>query len=842
MSRGVGDLESLIVSTAVLSFSGISKRFGDFQALHDVSFGLKAGEVVGLVGANGAGKSTLLKIAGGVQPPSSGGMFLYGREYWPSSPQHAKTSGIASVFQELNLFLNMSVAENIFVDDGFRNRFGLIDWKAMREEAGRVLRSGGLDVSPAKSVSELSIAQQQLVEIVRALAEKPKILLLDEPTASLSEDQTDWLFAKVREAAAAGTSVLYVSHRLDEVSELCDCCVILRDGRLVAMLEKAEIRKDQLIRHMVGREIADGQTRLRRPAAEDRIVFECVDLSVRGELQNISFQVRSGEILGIAGLVGAGRTELLNAIYGILRPTDGVLRREGEELTVKHPREAIAHGIAPVSEDRRKEGLFFGETVTCNLNASAVANRSLLGFIDRRKERTRAAGIAGRIALNARHMPDQVERLSGGNQQKVVFGRALLTEADLLLLDEPTRGVDVGAREDIYSVIEEAAAQGKGVILVSSDWEEIVKLADRTLVMRDGQIVGELTGEQINESAMLHLCTEQKQRREEEAQVHGRLRNLIRSLFSASNRIAVLSFLLAAVFLIGSVISPFFFNRINISNLAWQSFVYMLLTIGQLAVIICGGIDLSVSAAMTIIGVIGIKIYDAFPESVLLCLAVMLAAGVLIGLLNGFLVVRGRINAFIATLGVGIVLQGISLLLTTKPIAPAPQVLKTIANGTWLGVPIVVYLSLVLFAVFSVVLGHTRFGRRLYAVGESDLKATWSGLPTGFIKFSSYLISTVMASLAAFYMLGRTGGAEPIVDPRLTLDSIAYCLIGGATLAGGRGSLGGSLITILLMIMLLNVLGHSGVGIFYQQIVRAVLLLVIVIAYNQVESRQHKGG
>jgi ribose transport system ATP-binding protein len=830
------------VSTSVLSFSDIGKRFGDFQALHDISFELKAGEIVGLVGANGAGKSTLLKIAGGVHPPSAGGMMLYGRGYTPSSPQQAKAAGIASVFQELNLFLNMSVAENIFVDDGFRNRFGLIDWKAMHEEAGGVLRSSGLAVAPARPVSELSIAQQQMVEIVRALAEKPKILLLDEPTASLSEDQTAWLFTRVREAVSTGTSVLYVSHRLDEVSELCDRCVILRDGRLVATLEKEEIRKDLLIRHMVGREITDGARRVGRPAAEGRIIFECENLSVKGKLQNVSFQVRSGEILGIAGLVGAGRTELLNTIYGILRPTDGELRRGGEELVVRHPRQAIAHGIAPVSEDRKKEGLFFGETVTCNLNASAVANRSLLGLVDRRKEKTRAAGIAGRIALNARHLPDPVERLSGGNQQKVVFGRALLTEADLLLLDEPTRGVDVGAREDLYSVIEEAAAIGKGVILVSSDWEEIVKLADRALVMRDGQIVGELTGEQINEEAMLHLCTEQKQRREEQAQAHGWLRNLVQSLFSASNRIAVLSFLLAAVFLVGSVSSPFFLNRINISNLAWQSFVYVLMTIGQLAVIICGGIDLSVSAAMTIISVIGIKIYTAFPDSLLLCLVAMVAAGALIGLLNGFLVVRGRINAFIATLGVGIVLQGISLVITTKPIAPAPQILKTIANGTWLGIPIVVYLGLALFAVFSVVLRQTRFGRRLYAVGESDLKARWSGLPVGFTKAGSYLISTVMASLAAFYLLGRTGGAEPIVDPRLTLDSIAYCLIGGATLAGGRGSLGGSLITILLMIMLLNVLGHSGVGIFYQQIVRAMLLLVIVIAYNQVESRQHKGG
>lgn len=833
------------MSEPVLSFSGIGKRFGDFEALRDVGFDLAAGEVVGLVGANGAGKSTLLKIVGGVLPPSSGGMFLFGQPYRPSSPQSAKSSGIASVFQELNLFLNMSVAENVYIDDGFRNRWGLIDWKRMTGEAGEVLQSCGLEVPPAARVSELGLAQQQMVEIVRALAERPRILLLDEPTASLSEDQTRWLFEKVRQAAGAGTGVLYVSHRLDEVTELCDRCVILRDGRLVASLDRAEIRKDLIIRHMVGREISATGREGGRGAPDGRVLFECSGLSVEGLLHDVSLQVHSGEILGIAGLVGAGRTELLNAIYGVLRPTGGTITRDGVKLAVKHPRLAIRHGIATVSEDRKKEGLFFGETVSCNLNASAVANRPLLGLIDRKKEKARAAGIAGRIALSERHLPDPVERLSGGNQQKVVFGRALLTEAQLLLLDEPTRGVDVGAREEIYAVIREAARQGKGVILVSSDWEEIVKLADRALVLRDGQVVGELAGEQIDEEAMLHLCTEQKTRREEKAEVEGRLprlRRLGRSLFSADNRIAVLSILLAAVFLTGSLASPFFLNRINLSNLAWQSFVYLLLTTGQLAAIISGGIDLSVSAAMTIVGVIGVKTYAAFPGSPLPCLAAMLATGALIGLANGFLVVRGRINAFIATLGVGIVLQGVSLVITPRPISPAPQLLKDLANGTWLRVPIVAYLGVALFALFSVLLRHTRFGRRLYAVGESDQKASWSGLPVTFTKMSAYLISTVMAALAAFYMLGRTGGAEPAVDPRLTLDSIAYCLIGGATLAGGRGSLAGSTITILLMVMLLNVLGHSGVGLFYQQIIRATLLLVIVIAYNQVESRRHKGA
>jgi ribose transport system ATP-binding protein len=512
------------------------------------------------------------------------------------------------------------------------------------------------------------------------------------------------------------------------------------------------------------------------------------------------------------------------------------------ELTIRHPRVAIRHGIATVSEDRKKEGLFFGETVTRNLNASAVANRHLLGLVDPAKERTRAAGIAGRIALDARHLDNPVDRLSGGNQQKVVFGRALLTDADLLLLDEPTRGVDVGAREDIYAVIEDAARKGAGVILVSSDWEEIVKLADRVLVLRDGQIVGELTGDGINESAMLHLCTEQKKQKREAAQAAGGFRGLARSLFSSSNRIAVLSTLLAAVFLAGSLVSPFFLTTINLSNLAWQSFMYLLLTTGQLAAIIGGGIDLSVSATMTIVGVVGIKVFNALPGSPLPALAAMLAAALLVGLVNGLIIVRGRVNAFIATLGVGIVLQGIALVLTPKPIAPAPPVLKYVANGSWLGVPIVVFLAIVLFGLAFVLLRHTRFGRRLYAVGESDVKASWSGLPVGSIKVSSYLISAAMAGLAALYLLGRTGGAEPAVDPRLTLDSIAYCLIGGATLAGGRGSVGGSLIPILRMIMLLNVLGHSGVGIFYQQIIRAVLLLAIVIAYNTAETRRRKAA
>ncbi len=819
--------------SAALSFSGISRRFGDFEALRDVSFELPAGRVVGLVGANGAGKSTLLKIAGGVLPASAGRMLLGGAEFRPATPEQAKRAGLASVFQELNLFLGMSVAENLFIGDGFANRLGLVDAKRMTAEAGLLLASCGLDIPPAKLVGELGVAQQQLVEIARALNGRPRILLLDEPTASLSEDQAAWLFAKVREVAAAGTSVLYVSHRLDEVTGLCDRCVILRDGGMVAELEKSEIRKDLLIRHMVGRDIAVGTRKERRPPAGGGVVFECVDLSVRGKLDGISFKVGRGEVVGIAGLVGAGRTELLNAIYGILRPTRGSVKRDGVDLVVKHPRVAIAHGIAQVSEDRKTEGLFFGETVTCNLNASTVANRPLLGFIDPRKERARAAGIAGRVALDARHLDAPVDRLSGGNQQKVVLGRALLTEGDLLLLDEPTRGVDVGAREDIYAAIGEAARRGTGVILVSSDWEEIVKLADRVLVLRDGRICGELAGGDIDEAAMLHVCTEGTERRVEKAPTGGGSRRPARSLFSSGNRIAVLSLMLAAVFLTGSLVSPFFLNTVNLSNLAWQSFVYLLLTTGQLVAIISGGIDLSVSAAMTLVGVIGIKIYQAVPGSVVPCLVSMLATGVLIGLANGLLAVRARINAFIATLGVGIVLQGISLIITQRPITPVPALMKYVANGSWVGVPIVVFAGLALVALFSVMLRHTRFGRRLYAVGESELKASWSGLPVVFPKMAAYLASGVMAGLAAFYMLGRSGGAEPMVDPRLTLDSIAYCLIGGATLAGGRGSMGGSVITILLMTMLLNVLGHSGVGLFYQQIVRAVLLLAIVIAYNK---------
>jgi len=820
------------VTPVALSFQSISKRFGGFEALHDVSFDLPAGSIVGLVGANGAGKSTLLKIVGGVLPATSGTMLLDGGEFRPSSPQGAKASGIASVFQELNLFLGMSVAENLFIDSGFGNRVGLIDWKRMTAEAGKVLTSCGLDVAPGKLVGELSVAHQQLVEVVRALNGRPRILLLDEPTASLSEDQTRWLFVKVREAAAAGTSVLYVSHRLDEVTEICDRCVILRDGGRVAALEKAEIRKDLLIRHMVGRDIVAGD-RPARGAAGDRIVFECTGLSLPGRLHDVSLRVASGEIVGIAGLVGSGRTELLNAIYGILRPSGGTVKRDGIELAVSNPGVAIAHGIAPVSEDRKTEGLFFGETVATNLNASAVANRPLLAFIDRRKERGRAAAVAGRIALDARHLDGPVDRLSGGNQQKVVFGRALVQNADLLLLDEPTRGVDVGAREEIYAVIEEAARRGAGVILVSSDWEEIVKLADRVLVLRDGAIVGELAGADINEPAMLHLCTERRERRAEAARTEGTLGRLARSLFSSNNRIAVLSIMLAAVFATGSIISPFFFNAINLSNLAWQSFVYLLLTTGQLATIIGGGIDLSVGAVMTIVGVVGIRVYQLVPGSTAACLAAMLATGVLIGAVNGFLVVRARINAFIATLGAGIVLQGVSLIVTPRPIMPVPPLMKYVANGRWIGVPIVVFVGIALFVLFFVILRSTRFGRRLYAVGESDVKASWSGLPVAFVKSGSYLISAMMAAFAAFYMLGRSGGAEPMVDSRLTLDSIAYCLIGGATLAGGKGSLGGSLITILLMTMLLNVLGHSGVGLFYQQIVRATLLLAIVIAYQR---------
>lgn len=824
----------------ILSLTELSKSFGVIKALDHVSFDVHAGEVLGLLGANGAGKSTLLKIIGGTLMADEGTMVLDDQPYCPPRAFVAKSEGVISVYQELNVFHNMTVAENLFLGNEQKNLLGFIDWNATYEKATQLLSDMDLESIPSRElVGNLSIANQQIVEIARAINEKPKILLLDEPTASLSEIQTQWLFEKIGELTHHNTTIIYVSHRLEEVMELCDRVIVLRDGQFAAEIEKEKLERDTIVRHMVGQELTKDV--IKRPNVIGEVVMECENLALTGTFENITFNVKKGEVLGIAGLVGAGRSELLNCIYGITPLDQGEIKINGKTVHIAHPKDALKAGIALVSEDRKAEGLFMPEPTRINLAANTLRRRSRLGVIDGKTERSETLSIADGVHFDTRRIETPAHQLSGGNQQKIFIGKNLLTNSDVLLLDEPTRGVDVGARDEIYSLIEQLSLDGKAVVLVSSDWEELTSFADRVIVMSEGRFVCELEGQAICEESMLHHCTEFKCEKIEHTEPS------LRSKFSAyakqNRHTSFLGLAFLVLFITGSLVTPFFLNRNNLNNLISQSMVYLFLTIGQMIVIMGGGIDLSLSANLAVSSIICVKLMLAFPGQLVFAMSIMLLVGLFIGFINGLIIVYLKVDPFITTLAVQMILQGVALILTPKPLSPAPQVLKQFANSTWLTLPLVLYAALIVFVVMHVILKYFPFGRHLHAVGENAVGASWLGLRERRIRLLSYVAAALLAVIAGFYLLGRNGAAEPVVDTGMALYSIAYALIGGATLAGGKGSLAGSTLAVLVITVLLNILNHLGVRNNIQEIIRGVVVMVILISYSggYFKKRKKKG-
>jgi len=811
----------------ILSIKNITKRFGGVLALDNVSFDIQRGEILGLLGANGAGKSTLLKILGGVLHSDSGEICLDQKQCHAANANEARQHGLISVYQELNLFLNMTVAENMFLGREPKKSTGLIDWQKIKTSTRDVLSQFDLEIPVDMVVQNLSVAQRHLVEIVRAMNENPRILMLDEPTAALSDTQIKWLFIKIRELVAAGTTVIYVSHRLEEIIDLCDRCVVLKDGCFSAMLD-GDFNQDRIIQAMIGRSVEiEKKVDL---CQSDCVVLSCRNLSEPGKLYDISFETHKGEILGIAGLMGSGRTELLRALYGIDKTEKAHLELNGKPISIKNTSDAINNGMVLVSEDRKSEGLFLLESVVNNLTANIVSRHAFLGFVKRKAEAKAAQETADSVRLSAGRLFDITNKLSGGNQQKVVLGKALLTGAQVLMLDEPTRGVDVGARADIYRIIQQLADEGKSIILVSSDWEELLALSDRVIVMAEGRITAELCGDEISEdNFMRHSSIANVAGKKSKSEKPGFLNSLRDRVLFANSNAVFFGIFIGLLLITGSMISQRFLTPVNLRNMFLQSFIYILLSMGQLFVVIAGNIDLSMSATMTVAGVIGLTIANSGDGRTLPALAVMLLFGVLIGVMNGTLILVGKMNPLIATFGISIILQGVALIITPRPLSPSPDIFKQIYKGTFLGIPWVFFIGIFLFVVISIALKHTSFGRRLFAVGENSTAAAWSGLRVTSTKYIAFILCSVMAVMASWYMYGRSGAAESIVNTQITLDSIAFALIGGASFSGGKGSLGGSVLSIFSVVILMNILNQLGVGTYAKDVIKGALLVSVVV-------------
>ncbi|RWN28388.1 sugar ABC transporter ATP-binding protein [Mesorhizobium sp.] len=511
------------LSPALLAVEGVTKRFAGVTALSDVSLEVRPGEILGLLGENGAGKSTLLKILSGVMPPTSGRIVFDGVEFNPHNPQDAKRLGIVTIYQELSLIPTLTVAENIFIGRAPLGPLGLVSWRKMEEASRGIIARVGLDLDPATPVSALSVAEQQLVEIARALSLKSRLIIMDEPTSALTETEVQKLMSIMGRLRKDGVAIMFVTHRLEEASAICDRMTVLRDGRLAGHLDRegGPIKLPKIIEKMVGRAASELYA---RPTLRD--VAGDVRLSVRGlrtvrdpqaphaiVLEGVDLDLKAGEILGVAGLVGSGRTELARAIFGADRIAAGTITLDGKPIAPASPADAIALGIGLVPEDRKHQAIFAALGILTNFSIAALGRYSnAAGFMTERREREALASYRKTLSIRMASPEQPIEGLSGGNQQKVILARWLARDPKVLIVDEPTRGVDVGAKAEVHQILVQLAARGIAIMMISSELPEVLAVSDRIVTMRRGRITGEMPGIEATEEKLMELMAlDQKQ-------------------------------------------------------------------------------------------------------------------------------------------------------------------------------------------------------------------------------------------------------------------------------------------------------------------------------------------
>jgi ribose transport system ATP-binding protein len=493
-----------------LRATGISKSFPGVRALENVNLNIERGELLAVVGENGAGKSTLMKILAGLYVPDAGAIELDGTPIAPRSIKEAEHLGITLIHQELNLATHLDVAGNIYLgrEPTWGGFLGVINQSRLYDDAARITHRLGLTASPRTLVHDLSIGQQQLVEIARALSLESRILILDEPTSSLTETETARLFAVLKELKEQGLSILYISHRLKEVELIADRVTVLRDGRNAGDLSRDRIQHHAIVQLMVGRELKQFFQRQRHHVDRQRPpVVQVHDLRWSVSQPGISFAIEPGEIVGMAGLMGAGRTELAETVFGVRRLITGSVQIDGTRIRLRCPADAIAAGIFLIPEDRRDEGLILSDSVKYNISITRLADLSSRGVLRPRREDDLARAMCERFKIRTPGIGQIAANLSGGNQQKVVLAKWLSRKPRLLILDEPTRGIDVGAKSEIYGLMDELAAQGIAILMISSDLEEILGMSDRVLAMHQGELAGELPRDRLSEEAIMHLAT-----------------------------------------------------------------------------------------------------------------------------------------------------------------------------------------------------------------------------------------------------------------------------------------------------------------------------------------------
>jgi rhamnose transport system ATP-binding protein len=838
------------VGDVVLALRDVTKTFGGTVALRDVSLELRAGEVLALLGENGAGKSTCVKLMTGLYRPDSGQVVLDGRPVEFRSPLDALRQGVAVVHQHPGLFSDLTVAENIFIGHMPTAHLRRIDRARMRAQARVLLDTLGLTCDPEQRLGGLRSSEQQIVEIARALSTNARVLILDEPTAALSQREVERLFVIVNQLRARRVAMMFVSHRMDEIYRVSDRVAVLRDGRHVATEPVGTLSLERAIQLMVGRTLDNLYPRRNTPSGAG--VLAVAGLSRAGAFEDVSLTVHAGEIVGLGGLVGSGRTEIARVLFGIDRPTRGSIRFGGDEVSFSQPSEAMERGIAYVSEDRLGQSLVMDAGILFNATLPTIDQAAVAGVISYAKELSIVRTPLERLRLRFQSFDQPIKTLSGGNQQKVVLAKWLATKPRLLILDEPTQGVDIQTKAEVHGLIADLAAQGLAILLISSELPELIGMCDRIVVLREGQVRAQLSRAEATQERILLAATDAADPTETRVaaadqsgsasppsgdglpQLPPSARSQVGVTFRRffAHREMGLVAAIAAIVIPVAAINPRIVSAPNLIALSMDAALLMIVAAAQTLVIVTRNIDLSVASVIGLAAYGSAHALQAHPDlNIYAALGLAGGLGLACGLINGVVVTLGKVPAIVVTLGTLAVFRGIDNLWTGGRQISAdqvPQAWLDLTGARFMGVPSLVLIVLALMLVIRFVLHSLPIGRELFAIGSNPDGAALIGIRVRRRVLGAFAAAGLLAGLDGGLWASRYATVDARVATGFELTVIAAVVVGGVAIRGGAGTVLGVALGAFTLLVIRNGLILVRIDPMWLQGVYGLVILIAV--------------
>ncbi|HET7315771.1 ATP-binding cassette domain-containing protein [Salinisphaera sp.] len=816
----------------VIRLSNISKFYADVAALADVDVEFNAGEVHAILGENGAGKSTLMNVISGALQPDQGDIEFDGRPVAPLSPESAAALGIAISFQHPAVLDDLSVLENLQV----ALPRAVFEGRADRDVATEILSSVELDVSLQARGDSLTIAEKHLLEIAKALAIEPRVLILDEPTASLDQDATEMLFGRIREVVAKGTSVIYITHRLAELRQIARRVTVLRDGRVRGGAIVDEVDDETLLSLIVGREL--GSTFPAKPTVRSESVNLHVD-SISGKgFSKVSFEARPGQIIGVAGVAGNGQSDLMRALAG-LHSFQGQVYLNGRLLDHRK----LCREVAFMPSDRHAEGLAAGLSIRENAALSALSSFSVGGLLSRRREMDRVSSTFDSLAVKAPGVEAPVSSLSGGNQQKIVMARALLSAPGLVIADEPTQGVDVGARAEIYRILREVSEAGTPVVVNSSDAAELEGLCDQVIVMSRGRVVATLTGDEVVENRIVGAAVNADAHVDNNGpatkKIQRRAQGIKRFVDSDNAPAVPLTMVIVALALFVFSQNAYYLSAFNITNILTLATALGFIALGQTIALLLSGIDLSVGPlAGLLVVVASFFVNEGQPPGMMIAgFALMFGVAFLVGAFNGCLIRFANFTPIAATLAMYIGLQGCSFLLRAGPGGYIDSGVVAIISSKIGPIPVAFIVLVAVAVAAEYLLRRVRSGWQLRATGSNEESARRIGVHIDRTFVAGYIGTALLTTFGAVMLMALIGVGDPQQGVNYTLSSITAVVLGGTSLRGGRGSFITTLLGALLLTEVLNAVTFLGLSQTYQYAFQGALVLIAAFVYTAARQR-----